>query len=183
MIFITRLSAIPSHFSTAVFATCGVNFWLYVIASLLTLPKQIFFVYLGAVLAESTPHNSTKHIVFVIAFAITIIMAVYIWWRMRAIKAQLLQEQEARRQNRLAASGLRVSPKDAVSSSPPAGDTGTRDEEWLLAEQGQREREYENLSREEHGVVSVLPDTGSGDIGDARELEAYPSQTGSGKDF
>ena len=29
------------HFSTAVFATCGVGFWVFTIATTLTLPKQV----------------------------------------------------------------------------------------------------------------------------------------------
>jgi len=41
IVFIVRLSAIPSHFTTAVFATCGVAFWIFLVATFFTLPKQL----------------------------------------------------------------------------------------------------------------------------------------------
>ncbi|KAK0713578.1 hypothetical protein B0T26DRAFT_366796 [Lasiosphaeria miniovina] len=51
IIVLIRLSAIPSHFSTAVFATCGsVGFGKYALATFLTLPKQALIVYLGVLL-------------------------------------------------------------------------------------------------------------------------------------
>nr|ODN91014.1 hypothetical protein L204_05855 [Cryptococcus depauperatus CBS 7855] len=40
IIFVVRLSAIPGHFTTAVFATCGMNIWIFTLAAVLTLPKQ-----------------------------------------------------------------------------------------------------------------------------------------------
>ncbi|KAH9895315.1 snare associated Golgi protein-domain-containing protein, partial [Cubamyces lactineus] len=37
---IARLSAIPGHFTTAVFSTCGMSIWTFSIAAVLSLPKQ-----------------------------------------------------------------------------------------------------------------------------------------------
>jgi len=44
---IARLSAIPGHFTTAVFATCGMGIFTFTLAALLSMPKQFITVYLG----------------------------------------------------------------------------------------------------------------------------------------
>jgi len=97
MVLVIRLSAIPSHFSTAVFSTCGVRFLPFAIATFLTLPKQIFLVYLGVLLLQDKHDSSAKNAAFAIAFLLTLVMAGYIWYSMRAIKRVLLAEQAARR--------------------------------------------------------------------------------------
>lgn len=97
IVLIIRLSAIPAHFSTAVFSCCDVNFWAFAIATLFSLPKQIFLVYLGVLLVEDKKDDRAQTISFVSVFALTVAMAVYIWWKMRKIKVVLLEEQEARR--------------------------------------------------------------------------------------
>ncbi|KAF2872394.1 snare associated Golgi protein-domain-containing protein [Massariosphaeria phaeospora] len=101
IVLVIRLSAIPSHFSAAVFSTCDVNFWLFVIATFLSLPKQIFLVYLGVLLVQEKKDDKTQTIMFSIVFVITIVMAVWIWYKLRAIKKVLLEEQAQRRENRL----------------------------------------------------------------------------------
>lgn len=97
VVLLIRFSAIPSHFSTAVFSTCGVNFWAFAFATFITLPKQIFLVYLGVLLLQDKPDNSAKNILFGVAFAVTIVMAVFIAWKMQKIKKVLLEEQAQRR--------------------------------------------------------------------------------------
>ncbi|KAJ7498443.1 hypothetical protein B0H11DRAFT_1714990, partial [Mycena galericulata] len=65
---IMRYSAMPAHFTTAVFATCGMKacpfisflfkvadiasdqFWVFLIAAVVSLPKQIAVVYISALL-------------------------------------------------------------------------------------------------------------------------------------
>ncbi|KAK6197683.1 hypothetical protein LQW54_010692 [Pestalotiopsis sp. IQ-011] len=99
MVFIIRFSIVPSHFSTAVFSTCDVKFWHFCVATFLTLPKQIFIVYLGVLLVAQDENNKTQTIVLVITFAITIFMGWYIWVKMKKAKAVLLSEQAARQAN------------------------------------------------------------------------------------
>jgi uncharacterized membrane protein YdjX (TVP38/TMEM64 family) len=101
IVLIIRLSAIPAHFSTAVFSTCDVNFFYFVIATLLSLPKQIFLVYLGVLLVQENSNNVIKTGMFVAVFVVTIIMAGWIWYKMRNIKKILLEEQENRCVERL----------------------------------------------------------------------------------
>lgn len=98
---IIRLSAMPAHFSTAVFSTCDVKFWYFVVATLLSLPKQIFLVYLGVLLIQNSNDSGIKTVMFGAVFLITIAMGVWIWIKMAKIKKVLLEEQEARRVKRV----------------------------------------------------------------------------------
>lgn len=97
IVLIIRLSAIPAHFSTAVFSTCDVKFWHFVVATLLSLPKQIFLVYLGVLLVQDSNDDMIKVVMFGAIFLITIAMGVWIWIKMAKIKKVLLEEQESRR--------------------------------------------------------------------------------------
>ncbi|KAF1832270.1 hypothetical protein BDW02DRAFT_503383 [Decorospora gaudefroyi] len=97
IVLIIRLSAIPSHFSTAVFSTCDVKFWHFAVATFCSLPKQLVLVYLGVLIVQEGDHNLVKTVMFGIILLITIIMAVWIYWRMRTVKKVLMEEQEARR--------------------------------------------------------------------------------------
>ncbi|RDW62626.1 hypothetical protein BP5796_10928 [Coleophoma crateriformis] len=98
VVLIIRFSIIPSHFSTAVFSTCNVNFWFFAIATFLTLPKQIILVYLGVILTQKQSDNKIQDIVFAGTFLVTIAAGVYIYLKMNKIKKTLIEEQEARKQ-------------------------------------------------------------------------------------
>lgn len=100
VVLVIRLSAIPAHFSTAVFSTCDVKFWHFVVATLLSLPKQIFLVYLGVLLVQDDDDSLIKNVVFAVVFLITIAMGVWIWMKMSKVKKVLLDEQEQRRVKR-----------------------------------------------------------------------------------
>ncbi|KZV87680.1 hypothetical protein EXIGLDRAFT_620340 [Exidia glandulosa HHB12029] len=54
-----RLSAIPGHFTTAIFATCGMGIWTFLLAAILSLPKQFITVYAGVMLEASDEENGT----------------------------------------------------------------------------------------------------------------------------
>ncbi|AEO67504.1 79ff4456-6600-4cfe-9294-29cf42b47c27 [Thermothielavioides terrestris] len=148
IVLIIRFSAIPSHFSTAVFSTCGVNFWVFAIATLLTLPKQIFLVYLGVLLLQDKPDNSAKNIVFGIAFALTIVMAIYIGYKMKKVKKVLLEEQAQRRKARL----------EQEADECEEG-------QFLMETQGPRERDYDAVAQEEVDIGVA----GAGSYGPPRE--------------
>ncbi|KAK1772810.1 snare associated Golgi protein-domain-containing protein [Phialemonium atrogriseum] len=107
IVFIIRFSAIPSHFSTAVFSTGDVRFRYFAIATLLTLPKQIILVYLGVLLARSGDDvddrdgdATVKKVVLAVGTVVTVALAAYIWFKMRQVKVVLLQEQAARKEER-----------------------------------------------------------------------------------
>ncbi|EMD33341.1 hypothetical protein CERSUDRAFT_27108, partial [Gelatoporia subvermispora B] len=52
IVLIMRFSAIPSHFTTAIFSTCGVRIVPFCLAAILSLPKQLIAVYLGTTLGS-----------------------------------------------------------------------------------------------------------------------------------
>lgn len=71
IVFMARLSAIPGHFTTAVFATCGMNVWIFIIATFLTLPKQLITVYLGVLIHNkdtSTKNKVVSYTVLAVGF-------------------------------------------------------------------------------------------------------------------
>ncbi|KAJ4364677.1 Tlg2-vesicle protein [Neocucurbitaria cava] len=113
IVLIIRLSAIPAHFSTAVFSTCNVKFWHFVVATFASLPKQIFLVYLGVLLLEQGNDNVIKTVMFTAVFLVTAAMGIWIYMKMRKVKKVLLEEQEIRRTKR--AEGVQMVPsvKDA----------------------------------------------------------------------
>ncbi|CAO2653750.1 Nn.00g031610.m01.CDS01 [Neocucurbitaria sp. VM-36] len=113
IVLIIRLSAIPAHFSTAVFSTCNVKFWHFVVATFLSLPKQIFLVYLGVLLLEQSNDNVIKTVMFGAVFLVTVAMGIWIWMKMRKVKKVLLEEQEMRRTKRSEGVQMVPSVKDA----------------------------------------------------------------------
>ncbi|CAI6334206.1 unnamed protein product [Periconia digitata] len=109
LLCLIRVSAVPPHISTAVFSTCDVKFWHYLISTLFSLPKQIFLVYLGTLLVRSDDkespeqkrQNTIQTVVAVVIFLITFVMAWFLWRKMKAIKVMLLAEQEERKRAKL----------------------------------------------------------------------------------
>ncbi|KAH7071953.1 snare associated Golgi protein-domain-containing protein [Paraphoma chrysanthemicola] len=100
IVLIIRLSAVPSHFSTAVFSTCDVKFWHFFVSTFLSLPKQVVLVYLGVLLVQnngSNKDNMIKTVMFGIVGLITVVLGIWIYIKMRNVKKVLLEEQEQRR--------------------------------------------------------------------------------------
>ncbi|EPS36458.1 hypothetical protein H072_9989 [Dactylellina haptotyla CBS 200.50] len=94
-VFVARLSAIPSHLTTAVFATCGISFWVFFIATFLSLPKQLVVVYLGVIINDPKGGHLISNVVLGLTFLITILAAFYIYWQMRKVRPRLIAEHEA----------------------------------------------------------------------------------------
>lgn len=89
VILLARLSAIPGHFTTAVFATVGMGFFVFTLATLLSMPKQLLVVYLGVVLEqsgagnESTQSKVIKYVVLIVSTLVTLGVAVYLYGKMQ----------------------------------------------------------------------------------------------------
>ncbi|KAK6532125.1 Tlg2-vesicle protein [Orbilia ellipsospora] len=92
IVFIVRLSVIPGHLSTAVFSVCGISFWIFALASLITLPKQIVIVYLGVILGNENGGKTVSDIVLGITFLITVVAGIYIWWRLQKVRKIMISE-------------------------------------------------------------------------------------------
>jgi hypothetical protein len=97
IVLIIRLSAVPSHFSTAVFSTCDVRFWHFFVSTFLSLPKQVVLVYLGVLLVSNDDDSVIKTVMFGVLGVITVALGVWIYYKMRNVKKVLLEEQEQRR--------------------------------------------------------------------------------------
>ncbi|KAG8751603.1 Tlg2-vesicle protein [Ceratobasidium sp. 428] len=109
--FVVRLSAIPGHFTTAVFSTCGMNIWVFTLAAFLSLPKQFITVYLGVILEQSADGTRTTRdtiisdSVLAVTFLITVIAAWWIWREMGRVRLDVLRERRAERKAKLAEAG------------------------------------------------------------------------------
>lgn len=104
---IVRYSVIPSHFATALFAVCGMNIFVYMLAALLSLPKQFINVYIGTLLETSANSSSTSlnsivsDVVGVITVLITIAAMWYVTRAMNRVKPQIVYERRKARQAKL----------------------------------------------------------------------------------
>jgi len=100
---ITRYSALPAHFTTAVFATCGMPFWVFLIAAVVSLPKQFAIVYIGFALGTSgdTQSNKIQKIVLGITVVITVAAMVYIRRLMFTARADVVYARRKARQAKL----------------------------------------------------------------------------------
>ncbi|KDN42203.1 hypothetical protein K437DRAFT_210982, partial [Tilletiaria anomala UBC 951] len=89
VIFLARLSAIPGHFTTAVFATVGMSVWIFILAAVLSMPKQLTIVYLGWVIEQSgnssnepTSSKIVKYVVLLVSVLITLGAGWYLYGKM-----------------------------------------------------------------------------------------------------
>jgi len=118
---IARLSAIPGHFTTAIFSTCGMNIFVFSLAALLSMPKQLITVYLGVILEESaTGTTDTKsRIISDVVLGITILITVAAMWyilhQMDKVKPQVIYERRKARQFK--SDHIALLPHSAPSSS------------------------------------------------------------------
>ncbi|KAI0327055.1 hypothetical protein GY45DRAFT_1373459 [Cubamyces sp. BRFM 1775] len=100
---VIRLSAVPGHFTTAVFATCGMNIFIFLAAAILSLPKQLVTVYLGV--AQSGTEDSTQKKIKAAVIAATIIITIfamrYIRHETDKIKEQVIYRRRKARQAKL----------------------------------------------------------------------------------
>ncbi|KAF3771325.1 hypothetical protein M406DRAFT_232865, partial [Cryphonectria parasitica EP155] len=100
IVFVIRLSIVPSHMSTAVFSTCDVKFWYFAVSTFFTLPKQLILVYLGVLLVGGQSDFLVKFALFGVAGVVTVGAGVWIWYKMINIKKDLLAKQEQRKAKR-----------------------------------------------------------------------------------
>ena len=85
-VLILRFSAVPGHITTAVSASAGASFPLYLLAAFLTLPKQFTIVYLGQAFGSfSTTNTIISWTTTVVTLLATGVAAVWIWYQMRLV--------------------------------------------------------------------------------------------------
>ncbi|KAI0314644.1 hypothetical protein OF83DRAFT_1135849 [Amylostereum chailletii] len=109
---IARLSAIPGHFTTAVFSTCGMGIITFSIAAILSLPKQFVTVYLGVLIegadTETTSQRIASYAVVAVSVVITVLAMWYIYRQMSKQKPAYIYERRKARQGKLTEAGMSV---------------------------------------------------------------------------
>ncbi|KAJ7578305.1 hypothetical protein C8J56DRAFT_1112389 [Mycena floridula] len=100
IVFMARISALPQHFTTAVFATCGMRITIFTIAAILSMPKQIIPVYIGVVMGEgqsNTQSQRIRGIAVAVGTLITIVVVLYLFRKMNEVKPQVIYERRKTR--------------------------------------------------------------------------------------
>ncbi|CDO74541.1 hypothetical protein BN946_scf184641.g7 [Trametes cinnabarina] len=91
MAVVVRYSAIPGHLTTAVFATCGMNVFIFLGAAFLSLPKQLATVYLGDAQSSDASSRTTRTIKTIVIIA-TILITIF---AMRYVRSETEKVKEA----------------------------------------------------------------------------------------
>ncbi|WWC62935.1 uncharacterized protein I303_105533 [Kwoniella dejecticola CBS 10117] len=142
MIFIIRLSAIPGHFSTAVFATCGTGFWIFTIACVLTLPKQLIVVYLGVIFANDEDTKSSEkwisHGILIFGCLVTIWAAWYIWKKMHQARIHVWRKRR-----------IEAASKGMILNEVPS-------KEWQNTENNHLDRPTVNVEEDDEATSPIL---------------------------
>ncbi|VDB95861.1 unnamed protein product [Peniophora sp. CBMAI 1063] len=103
---VARLSAIPGHFTTAVFSSCGMGIFVFSLAALLSLPKQFVTVYLGVLIdtsdSETTAQRLASYAVVGVTVAITALAMWYIYREMNRVKPAYIYDRRKARGEKLA---------------------------------------------------------------------------------
>ncbi|KAL4062793.1 snare associated Golgi protein-domain-containing protein [Scleroderma yunnanense] len=108
---IVRYSAVPGHFTTAIFALCGMNIFVFMAAALLSLPKQFITVYIGTLLEENangTTNTRDKILSYVVAFVTGIVTIAAMWYihkGVNRVKPDVIYARRKARQAKLNGSG------------------------------------------------------------------------------
>ncbi|WVW84840.1 hypothetical protein I302_106875 [Kwoniella bestiolae CBS 10118] len=93
MAWVVRLSVIPTHYTTAILAICGLSTWKFILALLLSTPKQLISVYVGVVLGQ-TNASTNSHVISDCVFAacalITLGALYFIYKRMIKVRKSVL---------------------------------------------------------------------------------------------
>ncbi|KAJ4490678.1 hypothetical protein J3R30DRAFT_3694398 [Lentinula aciculospora] len=98
-----RLSLIPPHLTTTIFASSGMKLTTFVAAAICSLPKQLITVYIGVLLAESVDGTSRKDKIISITVAvvcgiITSFALKYVNKKMDEVTPELVYERRKARQ-------------------------------------------------------------------------------------
>jgi len=136
VVIMARLSAIPGHFTTAIFASVGMSIWIFALAAFLTLPKQLAIVYLGALLNKEDPNSTdtsadrvktiVSDSVLAVSFIITVGAAIFLYMKMRKVRVLVARERrKAAKERALKEAGggsdLGHIPTESSSQDPKGG--------------------------------------------------------------
>ena len=90
MAWLVRLSVVPTHFTTIVFAVSGLPFWKFGIALIAGLPKQLLAVYVGVVLGNDGSSHLVSDLVFCASAVVSLGVLWYIYRKMTAVRKSVI---------------------------------------------------------------------------------------------
>lgn len=92
-VLVIRYSIVPPHLANPLFSCTGMNFWLYMVTVILSLPKSMVFVALGS---PSSKNSKAAKYGKVVAIAVVVIITVFasIWIRKKMAIATRQVEQD-----------------------------------------------------------------------------------------
>ncbi|KAF7290646.1 hypothetical protein MIND_01304900 [Mycena indigotica] len=109
MIVVIRFSAVPPHYATVVFSTVGISFWIFLLAAVISLPKQFVPVYTGYAMKPGVSGQKLTTVVedVVIALGIIVTIVAYKWLQKesKAAREGYIYERRKARQARILAEG------------------------------------------------------------------------------
>ncbi|CAK5277975.1 unnamed protein product [Mycena citricolor] len=109
MATVVRYSAFPGHLTTAIFSTCGMAFWVFLVAATLGLGKQLAFVYVGYALNQSdSKSKKIQRIVVGITVAVTVLAMLYVRRKQVQSQDQVVYQRRKARQSRVEGEAMRV---------------------------------------------------------------------------
>ncbi|GAA5891633.1 hypothetical protein JCM6882_006151 [Rhodosporidiobolus microsporus] len=163
IIIVVRFSAIPGHVVTAIQSTVGMSIWIYSIAVIVSLPKQLAVTYMGDAIMQTDDNagkeesNQTTIISLVVLFVTTLatILALYIvYMRARKLYPEVLADMQEREASK---SPLTASDAEAGVGGSGGGKPLRRRSSLVEAAfDGDAGIEYvapENEGRRAHGMV------------------------------
>ncbi|RDX41844.1 hypothetical protein OH76DRAFT_178828 [Lentinus brumalis] len=132
MAILVRFSAIPSHITTAIFATAGMSVWTFLIAAFVALPKQLAAVYLGVAQNSGAPRDENgnksptkttqaiKGIVISVTVIMTIVAMRFVNIKIDVVKQRVIYARQKARQVKLSGSATvdSINPSSSWSSAP-----------------------------------------------------------------
>ncbi|EIN03920.1 hypothetical protein PUNSTDRAFT_128505, partial [Punctularia strigosozonata HHB-11173 SS5] len=105
---VSRYSAIPGHMTTALYATCGLGFWVFLAAAVLSLPKQFVLIAVGRLSADAGEGKGPKG-ANAISIVVSVVLGVatsaayrYILWKMAFVKNDVIHQRRKERQGKVA---------------------------------------------------------------------------------
>ncbi|KAI7941607.1 hypothetical protein MJO29_013681 [Puccinia striiformis f. sp. tritici] len=132
--FLARLSAIPGHLVTPVFATTGMSLFIFTAATVISMPKQLAGVYLGTLFNtsetedgtadKSTGSKAVKYSVIGLTFIVTVVAALYIYRKMALARSSIQVDLPNHHQSELATPHSRSLSSEGNQARPSRQDPG-----------------------------------------------------------
>ncbi|KZP18917.1 hypothetical protein FIBSPDRAFT_911532 [Athelia psychrophila] len=98
-----RYSILPPHIVTAVFATCGMKLWVFVVSAIVSLPQNFVNVYIGSFAeAEAKGESTTSakivdYVTLGVTVIVTIVVQRYIDVQVNKAKPEIIHERQKAR--------------------------------------------------------------------------------------